>query len=56
VSTTTTISSKQLEGQTTSVVEPITSKDAINVANMEVPKKVPKQVLEQEAFEQVAAE
>jgi hypothetical protein len=37
-------------------VEPTTSKDAINVANMEVPKQVPEQVSEQEAFEKVAAE
>jgi hypothetical protein len=32
------------------------SKDMINVANMEVPEQVPKQVPEQEAPEQVAPE
>jgi hypothetical protein len=38
VAATTTTSSKQLEGQTTRVVEPTTSKDAVNVANTEVPE------------------
>jgi hypothetical protein len=35
-STTTTTSSKQPVGQTTRAVEPTTSKDAVNVANMKV--------------------
>jgi hypothetical protein len=51
MSATTTTSSKQLEGQTTRAVEPTTSKDAINVANTEVPEQVPEQVSEQEAPE-----
>jgi hypothetical protein len=38
VSTTTTTSSKQPEGQTTSAVEPTMSKDAVDVANTEVPE------------------
>jgi hypothetical protein len=40
-STTTTTSSKQLVGQTTRAVEPPTSKDAVNVANTEVPEQEP---------------
>jgi hypothetical protein len=54
VSTTTTTSSKQLEGQTTRAVELTMSKDAVNVANTEVPEQVPKQVSKQEVPEQVA--
>jgi hypothetical protein len=46
VLTTTMTSSKQSEGQTTSAVEPTTSKDSIDVANMEVPEQVPEQVPE----------
>jgi hypothetical protein len=39
VSSTTTTSSKQPVGQTTWVAEPTTSKDAINVATMEMTKQ-----------------
>jgi hypothetical protein len=49
-STTTTTSAKQPVGQTTRAAESTTSKDAVNVANTEVPE----QVAEQEAPEQVA--
>jgi hypothetical protein len=40
-STTTTTSSKQSMGQTTRVVEPVTSKNEVNVVNTEVPEQVP---------------
>jgi hypothetical protein len=43
-------------GQTTRVVEPPTSKDAVNMANTEVPEQEPGQVPEQEAPEQVVPE
>jgi hypothetical protein len=49
-------SAKQPVGQTTRVEEPTTSKDVVNVANMEVPEQEPRQVPEQEAPEQVAPE
>jgi hypothetical protein len=45
-STTTMTSSKQLVGQTTRAVELTTSKDAVNVANTEVPEQVPEQAPE----------
>jgi hypothetical protein len=54
--TTTITSSKQSKGQTTRAVEATTSKDAVNVANTEVPEQVPEQVSEQEAPEQVVPE
>jgi hypothetical protein len=44
-------SSKKPVGQTTRAVEPTTKKDAVNVANTEVPKQVPEQMPEQEASE-----
>jgi hypothetical protein len=49
-------SAKQPVGQTTRVEEPSTSKDAVNVANTEVPKQEPGQVPKQEAPEQVMPE
>jgi hypothetical protein len=54
--TTTMTSSKQPEGQTTGAAEPTTSKDAVNVASIEVPEQVPKLVSEQEPPEQMALE
>jgi hypothetical protein len=55
-STTTMTSSKQPVGQTTRVVESATSKNEVNVVNMEVLEQVPEQVPEQEVSEQVAPE
>jgi hypothetical protein len=49
-------SAKQPVGQTTRVEEPPTSKDAVNVANTEVPEQEPGQVPKQEAPEQVMPE
>jgi hypothetical protein len=45
-STTMTTSFKQPENQTTGVVEPTMSKDAVDVANTKVPEQVPKQMPE----------
>jgi hypothetical protein len=52
VSTTTTTSSKQPEGQTTRATELTTSKDVVNVASIEVPEQVHELVSEQEPPEQ----
>jgi hypothetical protein len=49
--TTTTTSSKQLEGQTIGA-EPTANRDAVNVVSIEVPKQVPEPVSEQDALEQ----
>jgi hypothetical protein len=56
VSTTTTTSSKQPEGQTTRATELTTSKDVVNVASIEVPEQVHELVSEQEPPEQEAPE